>query len=382
MYEKNMKFTIRDQRNGDWYWISRIIYQEYISKIGVIGLSLYNAYASYSFSKQEVFPSQNTISKKLKISIPTLIKYNKRLVKYKLICIYEQKGKVNIITLLKVKPLNLVKGCTKPPLGVPLNEVKTNNNNTNKLNNILRTKKQCGENDKNKINLFDEKASHKLQKIIQNKIKINKNSQVHKWPDIFRRIRKVDKIDKTRIKNVLNWYSTNIGGTYIPVAHSASAFRDKFTRLESAMKRDKEINYKKEIEISSEAKKISKKLSYLHWPKDSASLLTQTIQITLDNYTKFHKKYNKLDISKYKGCESLYKHLKEVFIKHPEFFTIRWMKDINNKIENWDKWNGDLIKLAFNENSKYFDSAAQIWSIEYCGSYTRWNKLKKALDEN
>lgn len=132
-----MKINVRDQRNGNWYWVARTIYQDYASKIGVIGLALYNAYASYAFDKQKVFPSQTTIAEKLSISIPALIKYNKILVKHKLIRIYKRKGEVSIITLLYVVPLNLVKGSTKPRLGVPLNLVKGN-----KKNRIKRTNKK------------------------------------------------------------------------------------------------------------------------------------------------------------------------------------------------------------------------------------------------
>ena len=88
---------------------------------------------------------------------------------------------------------------------------------------------------------FDGKASERLYKIIKSHINININTS--KWPDIFRRLRTVDKISKARIKDVLNWYKSNIGDKYTPVAHSAVSFREKFTRLESAMFRYNKKHY-------------------------------------------------------------------------------------------------------------------------------------------
>jgi hypothetical protein len=76
--EKTSKNEIRDMRDGDWYWISRAVYEYYAPKIGAIGLALYNAYASYARDKGLAFPSQKTISKRLRISISTIRKYKSR----------------------------------------------------------------------------------------------------------------------------------------------------------------------------------------------------------------------------------------------------------------------------------------------------------------
>ena len=66
------KIEVRDIRDSDWYWISRKVFEDYASKIGVIGLALYNAYASYAREKGSAFPSQRTISKRLGISLKTV----------------------------------------------------------------------------------------------------------------------------------------------------------------------------------------------------------------------------------------------------------------------------------------------------------------------
>ena len=63
MTEDNLIIEVRDMRNGDWYWVSRLVYEEYTPKIGVIGLALYSAYASYARDKGSAFPSQGRIAK-------------------------------------------------------------------------------------------------------------------------------------------------------------------------------------------------------------------------------------------------------------------------------------------------------------------------------
>jgi len=104
MKKDNFYIETRDIKDGDWYWIQRVVYEDYAQKIGVVGLALYNAYASYAINKGFVFPSQKTISLKLKISIPTISKYNRILEKYGLIKIKSGKraGVNNVIYLLKI----------------------------------------------------------------------------------------------------------------------------------------------------------------------------------------------------------------------------------------------------------------------------------------
>jgi DNA-binding MarR family transcriptional regulator len=104
MEMENQTIEIRDIRDSDWYWISRSILEDFTPKIGVVGLALYNVYASYAREKGVAFPSQEKIAKTLGISIPTLIKYNKILEENGLIKIERRRkvGKTNIIYLLKL----------------------------------------------------------------------------------------------------------------------------------------------------------------------------------------------------------------------------------------------------------------------------------------
>jgi len=51
------KIEVRDIRDSDWYWIPRRVLEDFMPKIGVIGLALYNVYSSYAREKGVAFPS-------------------------------------------------------------------------------------------------------------------------------------------------------------------------------------------------------------------------------------------------------------------------------------------------------------------------------------
>ena len=133
MEKEFSKIEVRDIRDSDWYWISRSVLEDYAHKIGVIGLALYNIYASYAREKGKAFPSQKTIAKTLNISVPTLIKYNRILEENGLIKIERRKreGKTNIVYLLK-----LFKEGSKTSLEGGLKEINTKENNIKENTNV------------------------------------------------------------------------------------------------------------------------------------------------------------------------------------------------------------------------------------------------------
>jgi len=103
MSGQKQQLKIRDLRNGNWYWMHKIVYQQYSKKIGPIGLALYNAYAFYA-NGGKCFPTQKTIAQQLNISTRTIQKFNKILQRNRLIKIEsgKAKGTANRIYLLKV----------------------------------------------------------------------------------------------------------------------------------------------------------------------------------------------------------------------------------------------------------------------------------------
>jgi DNA-binding transcriptional regulator YhcF (GntR family) len=131
MEMKNQKIEVRDIRDSDWYWIPRVVFEDYASKIGVIGLALYNAYSSYARDKGIAYPSQKVVSQKLGISIKTIIKYNKILQDNGLIKIERKKGKgkTNLVTLLKVENVKKSKYDAVASSVKVLKEIQTKENN-------------------------------------------------------------------------------------------------------------------------------------------------------------------------------------------------------------------------------------------------------------
>jgi hypothetical protein len=98
------EIQVRDFRNGDWLWVSKIVIQT--SLLSASTKIVYFALASFANSKsQKCYPSTNNIARMVKITQPTVIKALKDLIKYKLIAIEYRKGKVNIYSLLKVNHL-------------------------------------------------------------------------------------------------------------------------------------------------------------------------------------------------------------------------------------------------------------------------------------
>jgi hypothetical protein len=146
MFMRNEKeIKIRDLRNGDWYWLHKVIYELYAEKIGAFGLALYNAYAFYANSGK-CFPSQKKIANKLSISERTIQRLNRKLEEQKLILIESgrEKGEANTIYLLKIEGGYDKKShpCDREShQGATLCRTNNNNSNNNKLITPLSTER-------------------------------------------------------------------------------------------------------------------------------------------------------------------------------------------------------------------------------------------------
>ncbi|HCC13755.1 MAG: hypothetical protein UV82_C0007G0043 [Candidatus Magasanikbacteria bacterium GW2011_GWD2_43_18] len=95
------KITIRDLRKGDWYWISKVLLDEYGSTIGPIGIAIYNCLAEHANQEGFCFPSHQTIADKIGASISSVQRGIRQLIKLNLI----RKGRQryhNLYYLLKL----------------------------------------------------------------------------------------------------------------------------------------------------------------------------------------------------------------------------------------------------------------------------------------
>jgi biotin operon repressor len=72
-------FEVRNFNDGEWCWINKSVIQEYTSKVGPIGITVYSFLASMADSEQKCFPSQKYIAEKLGCSRATVSRTLKRL---------------------------------------------------------------------------------------------------------------------------------------------------------------------------------------------------------------------------------------------------------------------------------------------------------------
>ena len=73
-------------------------------------------------------------------------------------------------------------------------------------------------------------------------IQTNKNikitpSKLAGWAADIGKLSRIEGVALERIESALDWYADNIGGQYIPVIESGGSLRNKFIKLEDAMKR-------------------------------------------------------------------------------------------------------------------------------------------------
>ena len=108
------------------------------------------------------------------------------------------------------------------------------------------TKENKGEPITNNININEEhkqiklhssakKFAERLREIVCRQKDICVDGQkLAGWAKSFDLLMRKDGVSEERISAMLEWYSENAGGDYVPVAESGASFREKFLKLESA----------------------------------------------------------------------------------------------------------------------------------------------------
>lgn len=69
-----MDFDVRDTRNQNWLWMRRELLRQHGDEIGMRGVAVYAALASFADSSNTAYPSLSTIAEMLDISRPTVRK--------------------------------------------------------------------------------------------------------------------------------------------------------------------------------------------------------------------------------------------------------------------------------------------------------------------
>ena len=86
---------------------------------------------------------------------------------------------------------------------------------------------------------FDKRAAREFADAVRCRRKVQKNSDLRQWANVFRQMREVDEIPKKEIREMIQWYAEHINDEFVPEAFSASTFRQKFAdgRFGRAVKR-------------------------------------------------------------------------------------------------------------------------------------------------
>ena len=168
------KIQVRDLRKGDWFWISKILLDEYGKQIKPIGIAIYNCLAEYANQEGYCFPCHQTIADKIGSSVSSVQRGVRRLIKLGII----RKGRrrySNVYYLLKLdrsdRPTSNKIGQTDWHIGQP-DQSDRSNRPTNK----------------NKEQDFINNNSEQIKKL-----KEIKNQLVEKWS--FGKDRKVARED-------------------------------------------------------------------------------------------------------------------------------------------------------------------------------------------
>ena len=95
------KIKVRDLRNGDWYWVSKALLDEYGDRLKPIGIAIYNCLAAHANQEGFCFPSHGHIAKKIGASISSVQRGIRELIKLEIIRKSRQRYH-NVYYLLKL----------------------------------------------------------------------------------------------------------------------------------------------------------------------------------------------------------------------------------------------------------------------------------------
>ena len=183
----------------------------------------------------------------------------------------------------------------------------------------------------------------------------------------------------------------------LPLCINPKQLRARWDWLEQKYEELKPKQEVEDIKISEEAQSIFDELKDRHWPKGSKEQLPQVIQASLDEYQKVYREVNRFVKRKFKFDKDtgdyLYKSNGQpkqernncermLWVKQamtsPSTFVENWFRDLNKRVQGWDKWKGDL----FNQRIKREDVIKYIRQLtsDYSGSSTAADSIMELLN--
>ena len=163
------KIKVRDLRNGDWYWINKVILDEYGEKLKPIGIAIYNCLAAHANQEGFCFPSHKHIAKKIGASISSVQRGIRELIKLNLV----RKGRQRYHNLYYLLKLDRSHRPTSNQIGQSDQHI----GHTDRSDQSAGTTNKNKEKDLNKKNyVVDEKTVdnlEKMKKLLVDKMSMN-----------------------------------------------------------------------------------------------------------------------------------------------------------------------------------------------------------------
>lgn len=221
------------------------------------------------------------------------------------------------------------------------------------------------------VSISDYNRAEKLFDALRAKNKVvTKQRRISKWAEEFYHLRCM--ILDSEIEVVLEWYCANIGGEFVPWAHSAKSFRDDFPRIKDQMEMQRRIN-PAPLEVTETAKRILTDVQ--DWfSGQNAVRLPQAVQKSLDGAKSFFLRLQEL-----KATETLAKQLVERWKFYP-YLVREWFQVLSDTIFKSPDTYAKITNYAFSLECTYADTFLAKIAGDTTGRPDNWNKLKERIN--
>lgn len=233
----------------------------------------------------------------------------------------------------------------------------------------------------------DQYRANKLKQAVTKKKAINRRWSLKTWTHQFHLLARDLNQDHARLDKVLDWFCSNLDDRYVPLAHSAKGFRDKFTRIEEAMKRRQG---KSPVEVTETAKSLAQVVGNHRWPKGANGKLPELAQRSLDGYDGLVKAYTLLkqkitddDLELPPGSIrrlERFSRFVDSSLGDRYDFVRRWMEAVYRQVKGWETWSGDVGWWAFHLRHEKFQQTGRDWAQAYSGDPQLWTLFASQLE--
>lgn len=232
------------------------------------------------------------------------------------------------------------------------------------------------------IKTFFDKCASRLFDTIQKNLKITPTTNFKNWAKEFKALHQQG-VDDKRMRNVLIWYCQHMDEKFVPVAHSAKSFREKFTLIESARARSKapkeETPPEPEKVTNSKLIELIEFVENLGWGPGTSSI-RQCVIDSWKNFKAWEKRDEEIRPTLKKEIRETIREWDMTYNATGCFSVLQiWFENRKLDVENWNDWKGHTRGFIWSINNNYLQKEAIEYVTEYSGSDNHWQRYMKAL---